>query len=316
VKVRLLGTAAGGGFPQWNCACPNCDGLRQGTLRARPRRELCVAISGNDSDWFLINAPPDLHAQIASFPPLAPRGDVRSTSIAGVLLTSADLDNVLGLMVLREGPPVHVYATPGVQRALEVGGLAFSQLLANYAPPVWHEPATSRSPLLPQSGRTSGLEYQVFEVDSHQPRYLGSEDSSVREVVADRSGYEFWDTASGKRLVVLTGVLSLTPDVHTPTVDHRERIRDCDLLLLDGSFWSEDELRTKTYSGRTASQMGHLRVGGPGGSLDLIKDLKPRRAIYIHINNTNPMLNEDSAEHEAVRAAGVEVGYDGLEIEL
>jgi len=316
VKVRLLGTAAGGGFPQWNCACPNCDGLRRGTLRARPRRELCVAISGNDRDWFLINAPPDLHAQIASFSPLAPRGNVRSTSIVGVLLTSADLDNVLGLMVLREGPPVHVYATAGVQRALAAGGLAFSQLLANYAPPVWQEPAASRSPLPAQSGRTSGLEYRVFVVDTHQPRYLGSGDSSVSEVVADRSGYEFWDTASGKRLVALPGVLSLTPDVHTPTVDHRERIRDCDLLLLDGSFWSEDELRTKTHSGRTASQMGHLRVGGPRGSLDLIKDLNVGRAIYVHINNTNPMLNEDSPEHKAIRAAGVEVGYDGLEIEL
>lgn len=315
MKVRLLGTAAGGGFPQWNCACPNCDGLRRGTLRARPRRELCIAISGNDRDWFLINAPPDLHAQIASFPALAPQGDVRATSIAGVLLTSADLDNVLGLMVLREGPPVHVYATAGVQRALQVGGLAFSQLLANYAPPVWHEPATSRSALPPLRGPTSGLEYQVFEVDTHQPRYLGYEDSSVHEIIADRSGYEFWDT-DGKRLVVLTVVSSLKPGVHTPTANHLERIRDCNLLLLDGSFWSEDELRTKTHSGRTASQMGHLPVGSSHGSLELIQGLNIRRAIYVHINNTNPILNEDSAEHKAVRAAGVEVGYDGLEIEL
>ncbi len=316
MKVRLLGTAAGGGFPQWNCACPNCDGLRQGTLRARPRRELCVAISGNDRDWFLINAPPDLHAQIASFPPLAPRGNVRSTSIAGVLLTSADLDNVLGLMVLREGPPVHVYATAGVQRALAVGGLAFSQLLANYAPPVWHEPATSRSPLPPQSGRTSGLEYQVFEVDSHQPRYLGSEDSSVRELVADRSGYEFWDTASGKRLVVLTGVSSLMPDVHTPMANHRERIRDCDLLLLDGSFWSEHELRTKTGSGRTASEMGHLRVGGPRGSLDLIENLNVGRADLRPHQQYEPDLERGLARTQSGAPAGVEVGYDGLEIEL
>jgi pyrroloquinoline quinone biosynthesis protein B len=337
VKVRLLGTAAGGGFPQWNCACPNCDGLRRGTIRARPRREFCVAVTGNDRDWFLINAPPDVHAQIASFAPLAPRGNIRSTSIAGVLLTSADLDNVLGLMVLREGPPLTVYATAGVQQALEMAEFSPSKLLQHYAAPKWQEPAFSRSPLLPLKGRTSGLNYQALEVDSHQPRYLNVpiSDPSVQEVeteesgyvdsfiqrfelnAADRIGYRIWDTASGSRLVVLPGVLTLTPGIATPTVCLRDQIRDCDLLLLDGTFWSENELEKSVYGARSARGMGHLRVGGLRGSLEQIKALDaPPRIIYVHINNTNPMLNEDSPEHKAVRAAGAEVGYDGLEIEL
>jgi pyrroloquinoline quinone biosynthesis protein B len=315
VRVRLLGTAAGGGFPQWNCACPNCDGLRRGTIRARPRREFCAAVSGNDRDWYLINAPPDVHAQIASFPPLAPSGKVRATSIAGVLLTGADLDSVLGLAVLREGPALTVYATRGVQRALDIGGLAPSRLLANYAPPNWLEPATERSLLPSIGGRTSGLDYRAFEVDSHEPRYLQPRDSSLQEVVGDRIGYEIWDAGSGKRLVVLPGVLTLAPGGETPGANHRERIGGCDLLLLDGTCWSETELSQTAPGGRTAAQMGHLRVGHPG-SLEQIKELNVGRTIYVHINNTNPMLNEDSAEYRAVYAAGAEVGYDGLEIEL
>jgi pyrroloquinoline quinone biosynthesis protein B len=150
----------------------------------------------------------------------------------------------------------------------------------------------------------------------HQPRYLDSSGPSFRELVAERIGYAIWDAASESRLVVLPGVSTLTPALSTPTVNLREEIDGCDLLLLDGTFWSEDELRGKTPHARTATEMGHLRVGGLQGSLDLIKPLNIGRKIYVHVNNTNPMLNEDSPEHKAVRAAGAEVGYDGLEIEL
>jgi pyrroloquinoline quinone biosynthesis protein B len=305
VKVRLLGTAAGGGFPQWNCACPNCDGLRRGTIRARSRREFCVAVTGNERDWFLINAPPDVHAQIASFPPLAPHRDVRSTSIAGVLLTSADLDNVLGLMALREGPALGVYATRGIRQALQTG-LSLPSLLEEYAGATWHEPPMSRSPLQSRNGAPSGLDCEAFLVDRHPPRYLRSRGA---EACGDRLGYVFTDTATQSRLVVLPGFSAFDPAPHT-------RIDGCDLLLLDGTFWSEDELQRHAAGARSAAEMGHLPVGGSVGSLSSIGSLKARRVIYVHVNNTNPMLNEDSAEHAAVRAAGAEVGYDGLEIEL
>jgi pyrroloquinoline quinone biosynthesis protein B len=305
VKIRLLGTAAGGGFPQWNCACPNCDGLRRQSIRTRPRREFCAAVSGNERDWFLINAPPDVRAHLESFAALTPRGSVRSTPIAGVLLTSADLDNVLGLMTLREGPPLAIHATGGIRQALE-SGLALSALLKEYAGASWLEPPASRSPLRTRDGAPGGLDYEAFFVDRHPPRYLGSRGANARE---DRVGYEITDSATRARLVVLPGFSFLD----APLCD---RIAGCDLLLLDGTFWSDDELQRQAAGARTAAQMGHLPVGGAGGSLTLIPRLKARRTIYVHVNNTNPMLNEDSAEHAAVRAAGAEVGYDGLDIEL
>lgn len=305
MKVRLLGTAAGGGFPQWNCACPNCDGLRRGTVRARPRREFCVAVSGNDRDWFLVNAPPDVRAQLESFPALTPRGSARSTPIAGVLLTSADLDNVLGLMTLREGPALVVHATSGIRQALETG-LSLPTLLREYAGIGWHAPPTSRSPLFTRDGLPSGLEYEAFLVDGHPPRYLGSRGA---QACGDRVGYVITDSATQSRLVVLPGFSAFDTAL-------RDRIADCDLLLLDGSFWSDDELQRQDAGARTAAQMGHLPVGGAGGSLNQIRSLQARRTIYVHVNNTNPMLNEDSAEYAAVGALDAEVGYDGLDLVL
>jgi pyrroloquinoline quinone biosynthesis protein B len=305
VKIRLLGTAAGGGFPQWNCACPNCDGVRRGTIRARPRREFCAAVSGNDRDWFLINAPPDVRAQLESFAVLTAREAVRSTPVAGVLLTSADLDNVLGLLTLREGPALAVHATAGIRQALQTG-LSLSVLLEEYAGASWHEPPTSLSPLRSRDGAASGLEYEAFFVDRHPPRYLGSRGA---EACGDRVGYVISDSATKSRLVVLPGCSAFDAGL-------RDRIVGCDLLLLDGTFWSEDELQQQAPGARTAGEMGHLPVGGPGGSLSLIQSLKGRRTIYVHVNNTNPMLNEDSPEHAAVCAAGAEVGYDGLDIAL
>jgi pyrroloquinoline quinone biosynthesis protein B len=305
VKVRLLGTAAGGGFPQWNCACPNCDGLRRQTIRARPRREFCVAVSCNDRDWFLINAPPDFRAQIEFFPPLAAHGAARGTPIAGVLLTSADLDNVLGLMTLREGPALTIHATAGIQQALRIG-LSLPTLLEEYAGSTWREPPLSRVPLCNRDGAPSGLAYEAFFVDRHPPRYLSSRGA---EACGDRVGYVITDATTQSRLVVLPGFSVLDASL-------RERIADCDLLLLDGTFWSDDELQRQADGSRSASEMGHLPVGGATGSLSKINNLKARRTIYVHINNTNPMLNEDSPEHAAVCAAGAEVGYDGLEIVL
>jgi pyrroloquinoline quinone biosynthesis protein B len=305
VKVRLLGTAAGGGFPQWNCGCPNCDGLRRQTIRSRPRREFCVAVTGNDRDWFLINAPPDVRVQIESFPPLTPTGAARTTPIAGILLTSADLDNVLGLMTLREGPALNVYATPGIRQALQTG-LSLPSLLEEYAGARWHEAPIVRSGLLSRDGGTSGLECEAFSVDGHAPRYLRSRGA---EAYGDRVGYGITDTSTNSRLVVLAGFTTFDAAL-------RERIKGCDLLLLDGTFWSDDELQRHADGARTAAEMGHLAMGGAGGSLAMIDTLRARRVIYVHVNNTNPMLNEDSAEHTAVCAAGAEVGYDGLEIEL
>jgi pyrroloquinoline quinone biosynthesis protein B len=264
-----------------------------------------VAVSGNGRDWFLINAPPDVRAQIESFPPLTPAGARRTTPIAGILLTSADLDNVLGLLTLREGPALSVYATPGIRQALEIG-FSLPSLLEEYAGASWHEVPMTRSPLRRRDGALSGLDCEAFLIDGHPPRYLRS---PAAEAYGDRVGYVVTDTTTNSRLVVLAGFSEFD-------AAYRARIKGCDLLLLDGTFWSDDELQRHVDGARTAAEMGHLPVGGGEGSLAQIGTLRARRTIYVHVNNTNPILDEDSLEHKAVRAAGAEVGYDGLEIEL
>jgi pyrroloquinoline quinone biosynthesis protein B len=304
MRVRLLGTAAGGGFPQWNCNCENCRGLRAGTIQARPRTQSCMALSVDDRHWFLLNASPDIRIQIESFPPLIPPSDVwRGTSVAGVLLTDADLDHTLGLFLLREGLPLTIYATTFVRHAL-TAGLTLSATLECYCNVQWREPAHELTPLRYEDGSASGLSYAAYPIAGKPPRYM--ELHAVPQP-GDRVGYRFVDEKTGGRLLFLPGLAFF--DEVTQTY-----LQECDALLLDGTFWDEREMEERLVGTTPASQMGHLPVGGPYGSLAYIASLPIARKIYTHINNTNPMLVEDSAERAAVRAAGVEIGWDGLEL--
>jgi pyrroloquinoline quinone biosynthesis protein B len=305
MRVHLLGTAAGGGFPQWNCKCLRCQAVRAGAAPARRRRQSCAAISADGSSWFLLNASPDLREQIESFPPLLPSDGVRGTGIEGVLLTSADLDHTLGLFLMREGQSVGVHATPAVRRALS-DGLALERVLACYCGVNWVEPPGELAPLCGRDGTPSGLDYAAFPIRGKPPRYLGA---GVRPGLGDNVGYRVVDPGTGGRLLYLPGVSMLDAAAMA-------ELRDCDALLLDGTFWSEEELRDVGAGTATASEMGHLPVGGPGGSLARIAKLPIARKVYTHINNTNPMLIEDSPEHRAVDAAGVVVGWDGLDFRV
>lgn len=305
MRVCLLGTAAGGGFPQWNCNCAVCRGMRAGTVRARPRSQSCVALSADGRSWFLLNASPDVRMQLESFPPLLPCGGVRDTPIEGILLTNADLDHTLGLFTLREGGRLAVHAAPVVRRALE-GGLVLGRVLRCYCRVDWHEPPGEPAPLRGRDGTPSGLRYAAFPIPGKPPRYLGGR---VASAPGDSIGYHFEDEATGGRLVFM-------PDVAALDEVALARMYDCDALLLDGTFWSDDEMRARGAGDASAADMGHLPVGGPDGSLARIIDLPIGRKIYIHINNTNPMLIEDSPEARAVGAAGAEVGRDGMELFL
>jgi pyrroloquinoline quinone biosynthesis protein B len=314
VRVRLLGTAAGGGFPQWNCACPNCDGVRRGTIRARPRHECCAAVSADGRRWFLLNAPPDVRAGVESFPPLLPAGHapgaLRGSAVEGVLLTGADLDQVLGLLTLREGPRLAVHATAAVRRSL-AEGLALPTALEAYAGATWREPPEAEAPLTCRDGAPSGLRYSAFLLPGRPPRYLHGR---AAPAPGDCVGYVLVDEASGGRLAVAPGLPAL--DGETLGL-----LGSCDAVLVDGTFWTDDELRRCGVGDRSAGEMGHVPVGGPDGSLALLGPLanstrRRCRTIYVHINNTNPMLVEDSPEQQAVVQAGVEVGRDGLELEL
>jgi pyrroloquinoline quinone biosynthesis protein B len=306
MRVRLLGTAAGGGFPQWNCNCANCRAARAGTGRAQPRTQSCVALSADGRRWFLLNASPDVRIQIESFPPLLPAPEAaRGTGVAGVLLTNADLDHTLGLLILREGRPLPIHATPAVRRSLS-GGLLLDSVLDCYCGVEWHEPPTELAPLPAADGAPSGLRYAAFALPGKPPRYR---EQAAAPTGGDCIGYRFVDEATGGRLICL-------PDAAALDAPALAQLRDCDAFLLDGTFWSENEMQTMGAGTTPASRMGHLPVGGPNGSLARIAPLPVPRKIYVHINNTNPMLLADSPERAEVEAAGVAIGWDGMEIAL
>lgn len=304
--IRLLGTAAGGGFPQWNCNCHQCQGVRLGRLKARTRTQSSVALSADGKNWFLLNASPDIRQQIEAFPPLAPPADqVRGSSIAGIFLTDADLDHTLGLLILREGLRRTIYATEAARQAL-TRGLTILPTLRHYCEINWQEPATTPTPLLYGDGQSSGLSYAACPIEGHPPRYMGAATVSQQ---GDRVGYRFTDERSGGCLLYLPGLASLKEPV-------RSLLNACDVLLLDGTFWSENEMQETATGKKSAGEMGHMPIAGPEGSLRQIAALPIERKVYLHINNTNPILIEDSPEHATVHAAGVEVGQDGMEFLL
>jgi len=304
LRIRLLGTAAGGGFPQWNCNCALCREVRLGTPGVKARTQSSAAVSADGQSWFLLNASPDIRHQIEAFPALLPPpGSVRGTSIEGVLITNADLDHTLGIFILREGGVLPLHAPPAVRKALEEG-LRISEVLKSYGGVSWHEPPSSLKPLLKSDGTESGLLYEAFEVPGKLPRYAGS-----KALPGSAVGYRLVDPRTKGRLVFLPDTAGLSGVV-------LEKLKDCDALLLDGTFWDDDEMQKSGTGKLTATQMAHLPVGGPQGSLEILKDLPIQRKIYMHINNTNPMLDKNSSQHQEVKEAGVETGIDGMMFEI
>lgn len=306
MRVRLLGTAAGGGFPQWNCNCANCRAVRQGETGLTPRTQSCAAISADGKGWFLLNASPDVRAQIEAFPPLQPSGAAsRGTGIESVLITNADLDHTLGLFILREGDRLIIQATGSVRAALSEG-LNLDAVLSSYCRLEWHEPPEELTPLCSANGEPGGLLYQAFSLPGKPPRYR--ERHAVPDA-GDCVGYRFVDERTGGKLLFMPDVAALNDQAHA-------FLQDCSALLMDGTFWSEDEMATTGVGMASASRMGHWPVGGDEGSLALLTTLPIEHKIYTHINNTNPLLHPSSVEHAAVKAAECKVGYDGLEFEL
>jgi pyrroloquinoline quinone biosynthesis protein B len=298
VQVRILGSAAGGGFPQWNCRCETCEAARNGA-RARPRTQSSLAIRGREGPWFLVNASPDARQQLEPLTPERVDG-VRAPPIAGVLLTDAEIDHTAGLLLLREsGTPVRVFGDKGVERALR-DGYPVLAILERYCGAEWQTLEPDRATPLPGSS----LLVEPFHVGGDAPRYMSGSNAELQA-----SGFVFRDRAGD-------GVVSYVPGLARLDGRVLDRFAASDLVLVDGTFWREDELARLGISERTAREMGHVPLSGPGGTLEALARLdRPRKAL-VHINNTNPILLEDSPERDAVRRAGVEVAYDGLEIEL
>lgn len=295
MHTRLLGTAAGGGFPQWNCSCPPCRAVRSGSDRCVPRTQSSIAVSADGIGWTLCNASPDILRQIEAFDALHPAdGSVRRFD--SVLLTDAELDHTLGLLLLREGRGLEVHATASVHETL-LNGTGVLRTLEAYCPVTWR-------PVVPgvEVDLGGGLSYRAFEVPtSKRPRFDGTPPDG--RVV----GYRFTDAADGTSLVYLPCVQQLTDEVLA-------ELGDCTTLLVDGSFWRDDEMPSLGLANKTARDMGHQPIDGPDGTLALLAPLSIDRTLYIHINNTNPILLEDSPERTTLARHGVEVASDGMEL--
>jgi pyrroloquinoline quinone biosynthesis protein B len=284
VRVRVLGSAAGGGFPQWNCHCETCEAARAG-VRARARTQSSLAIRGDDGPWFLVNASPDARQQLETLTPGQVDG-VRAPPIAGVLLTDAEIDHTAGLLLLRESAtPVRVFGDAAVEGALRETLL---RMLARFCGVDWQMLEPGRSRAL----EGSSLVVEPFEVGDDQA-----------------SGFVFRDRTSGSVVTYAPGLARWDDDVLA-------RLAESDLVLVDGTFWRDDELARLGISARSAGDMGHVPLSGPGGTLEALAGLERPRKVLVHINNTNPILLEDSPERAEVLRAGVEVAYDGLEVEL
>jgi pyrroloquinoline quinone biosynthesis protein B len=301
----VLGAAAGGGFPQWNCNCPNCRRLRQGTVRAQPRTQIQVAVSADGRAWHLLGASPDITRQIEANPCLHPRQGLRDSPIASVVLTCAEVDQALGLLLLREMQPFAVYATASVRSILLEDNSMFQMLHRAAGQVEWH----MITPGVPFEVET-GIQIEPIPMPGGYPGYVSAE--RLTHCQPDEAVLALSVRCGGRELLFLPGAPAISDAL-------LERMEHSDLVLLDGTFWSDDEFIRVWPEARTARAMGHLPISGPGGSLERLAVLgsaRLPRKVFTHINNTNPILDENSAEHRAVRDAGWEVASDGMTITI
>jgi pyrroloquinoline quinone biosynthesis protein B len=304
--VRVLGAAAGGGFPEWNCNCPNCRAVREGSAPCLPRTQSSLAVSGDYQHWFLFNASPDIRSQIEAFPPLRPQRAPRHTPIQGVVLSDAEADHTLGLLCLREAPLLHIYATKWIHTAISEWNPILRTLRA-YCKVVWQQlPLQEPVALCRTDGLDSGLRCQAFSTGSDKTAAFAPGSDSHPEAVV---GFRITDARTGRALVYAPGVQELNVAV-------RDQLRDCAGLFIDGTCWVNDELPRLGISLKTARAMGHVPISGPGASLEYLATVDVGRRVYIHINNTNPILIENSPQRQAVEARGIEVAVDGMEMEI
>jgi len=308
LTLRLLGVAAGGGFPQWNCSCAPCRRARAGDPAVKPRTQASLAVSGDSAHWFLINASPDLRQQIGQTPVLHPdpaRG-VRHSPISGVVLSSAEIDHTAGLLSLRERQPLTIYLTQRVRAALAANPM-FSALAADVIR--WREVDLDEEFTLNEvGGAAPGVTARLFAVPGKVPLYMEAEVAAdgLAGCPGDTVGVELCDPRSGRRVCYIPGCAAISAAV-------RQRLEGVDLLFFDGTVWTDDELQRAGVGTKTGARMGHLAMSGADGSIARLASLRIGRRVFVHINNTNPVLIDGSAERRAAEEAGWLVPEDGAE---
>ncbi|TDF99630.1 pyrroloquinoline quinone biosynthesis protein PqqB [Paenibacillus piri] len=300
--IKVLGSAAGGGYPQWNCNCPYCRRVRNGDGSVHARMNDAIAVSDDGGKWYLINATPDVSAQIESHPALHPGPGLRGTPISGVLLTDAELDHTLGLLHLRQSAELDIYAASPVLHALS-GPFPVRQIIEPYASFRWTEVRAGESfPLF--GGR---LIVYPIQLGRKSPRYVY--DANLGQEGAWVVGYRITDKITG-------GIVVYAPGIESWTAELEQQLKDADCIMLDGTFWHSAELRDLGASELEAADMGHIPITGADGTFGRLTNRSAQRRIYIHINNTNPILDTASSEYRTITEHGIEVGYDGLELEV
>jgi pyrroloquinoline quinone biosynthesis protein B len=304
LKIHVLGSAAGGGFPQWNCNCPQCSAVRGGSRHHLPRTQSSIAVTANETDWLLINASPDVLQQIKAFPALQPARALRDTGIAAVLLMDAQIDHTTGLLMLREHrQKLPLYCHPLVREDLSSGNPLF-KVLSHYCDIDWRELQLQTAFQVPA---LSGLQFEALPLISNAPPYSPHRD---KPQPGDNVGLSVKDQASGKTLFYAPGLGQMEPHVW-------QAMQQADCVLVDGTLWTDDEMIALGASKKTSRAMGHMPQSGADGMIKWLDKLPAHvRKILIHINNTNPILDDSSPQRQTLTAHGIEVAFDGMEIEL
>lgn len=302
--IHVLGSAAGGGFPQWNCNCPNCLGVRNGSIQAAPRTQSSIIVSDGSPDWVLINASPDILTQIKNTPALQPARHIRDSGIAAVVLMDAQVDHATGLMMLRErSTPLPIYATRQVFDDL-TSGLPLVSALEHYC-------KTEQNVINPEGGAfqvapVNGIEFEPIALSSKAPPYSPHRHDPHK---GDNIGLLMTDRTTKRRAFYAPGLGVIEPEV-------ARVMQEADVLLVDGTFWTDDEMIELGLSKKRAIDMGHLAQSGTHGMIEALRPYVDKRRILIHINNTNPILREDSPQAQQLKELGIEVAYDGMRIEV
>jgi pyrroloquinoline quinone biosynthesis protein B len=306
--VKVLGSAAGGGFPQWNCACHNCASARAGRPGFRVRTQSSLAVSADGVSWVLLNASPDLRQQINDTPALGARTEhgLRHSPIKAVVMTNGDVDHIAGLINLREGQPFSIYGSDRVLATLAANSV-FNVVSPANAPRI---PLPMDTPLaLTGAGVDLGLTVEAFAVPGKIALYLETAGANYGSRAGDTIGLHVTDSKTGASFFYIPGCA----EVDAPLA---AKIKGAGVIFFDGTLYTDDEMVTQGLSAKTGQRMGHISMAGPAGSMAVLEPLAIKRRIFVHMNNSNPALEDGSAAHRAVEAAGWEVGYDGMEVRL
>ena len=308
--IRILGAAAGGGFPQWNCNCRNCADVRAGKPGFRARTQCSLAVSANGSDWVLLNTAPDLRQQINDTPELGARanGSLRNSPIKAAVLTGGDVDFVAGLLNLRELQPFTVYASARVLETINANSI-FNVLDGSVVER--RELKLGVATPIAGAGHDTGLVVEAFAVPGKIALYLesGAASDNYGSREGDAIGLKVSAPATGKHFFYVPGCAVVDEELAA-------RLRGAPLVFFDGTLYTDDEMIRQGLMQKTGARMGHISISGPDGSIAAFEPLDVKRKIYVHINNSNPVLNDTSPERRATEAAGWEVGCDGMEISL